>query len=122
MRQKRGVRLPAAAGLRNWEAVATLDEAELERRLYPRQAAPASRPKQRPLPHWPTLREEFARRDHHVTLALLWPEYKAEYPDGYQYSQSVDLYRRFERKLSVRSGRLRTRSRSASCWTSSMIG
>ncbi len=55
----------------------------------------------RPLPDWSKVREERARRDHHVTLALLWTEYKAEHPDGYQYSQFVDLYRRFEKKLSV---------------------
>ncbi|MDY6949093.1 MAG: hypothetical protein SXG53_25640 [Pseudomonadota bacterium] len=36
-----------------------------------------------------------------MTLALLWTEYKADHPDGYQYSQFVDLYRRFEKKLSV---------------------
>jgi transposase len=36
-----------------------------------------------------------------VTLALLWQEYKAEHPDGYQYSQFAELYRRFEKKLSV---------------------
>ena len=33
---------------------------------------------------------------------LLWTEYKAEHPDGYQYSQFAELYRRFEKKLSVR--------------------
>lgn len=32
---------------------------------------------------------------------LLWQEYKAEDPDGYQYSQFAELYRRFEKKLSV---------------------
>jgi len=95
------LRRAEAAGLTSWEAVAGLDEAELERRLYPTPMAPTSRSRQRPLPHWPTIREELARRDHHVTLALLWTEYKAEHPDGYQYSQFVDLYRRFERKLSV---------------------
>ena len=47
------------------------------------------------------VREEPARRDHQVTLALLWQEYKAEHPDGYQYSQFAELHRRFEKKLSV---------------------
>jgi transposase len=55
----------------------------------------------RPLPDWATVREELARRDHQVTLALLWQEYKTEHPDGYQYSQFAELYRRFEKKLSV---------------------
>jgi len=47
------------------------------------------------------VREELARRDHQVTVALLWQGYKAEHPDGYQYSQFAELYRRFEKKLSV---------------------
>lgn len=36
-----------------------------------------------------------------MTLALLWTECKAEHPEGYQYSQFVDRYRRFEKKLSM---------------------
>lgn len=92
----------AEAGLSSWEAVAALDEEALERRLYP---AAATRPTTvrtaRPLPDWVWVREELARRDHKVTLMLLWTEYKAEHPDGYQYSQFAELYRRFERKLSV---------------------
>jgi transposase len=46
------------------------------------------------------VREELARADHQMTLALLWEEYKAE-PDGYQYSQFAELYRRFEKWLSA---------------------
>ena len=94
------LRRAAAAGLDRWETIAALDEPELERRLYPATAAPIAR-KPRPLPDWTKIREELARRDHQVTLALLWTEYKVEHPDGYQYSQFVDLYRRFEKKLSV---------------------
>jgi len=94
------LRRAAEAGLNRWESIEALDEGELERRLYPTSTAPIIR-KQRPLPDWTRIREELARRDHQVTLALLWTEYKAEHPDGYQYSQFVDLYRRFEKKLSV---------------------
>jgi transposase len=94
------LRRAAAAGLDRWEAIAELDEGELERRLYPANAAPTIRV-QRALPDWTKVREELTRRDHQVTLALLWTEYKAQHPEGYQYSQFVDLYRRFEKKLSV---------------------
>ncbi|MGH7461529.1 MAG: IS21 family transposase, partial [Longimicrobiales bacterium] len=94
------LRRAAAAGLDRWETIAALDEVELEQRLYPTTSAPIVR-KQRPLPDWTRIREELARRDHQVTLALLWTEYKCEHPDGYQYSQFVDLYRRFEKKLSA---------------------
>jgi transposase len=91
----------ATAGLTRWEEVAALDEEALEQRLYPAVSAkPLTHPK-RPLPDWSRIREELARRDHQVTLALLWSEYKAEHPDGYQYSQFAELYRRFEKRLSV---------------------
>ena len=46
--------------------------------------------KSRPLPDWARVREELARRDHHVTLMLLWTEYKAEHPDGYEYSRFAE--------------------------------
>lgn len=91
----------AAAGLSAWDVVAGLNEEELERRLYPAAHLAPPRQAMRPLPDWSKVREELARRDHQVTLALLWQEYKAEHPDGYQYSQFTDLYRRFEKKLSV---------------------
>jgi len=92
----------AEAGLTSWEAVAALDEETLQERLYPAASAakPAAGRPARPLPDWAWVREELARRDHQVTLMLLWTEYKAEHPDGYQYSQFAALYRRFERKLS----------------------
>ncbi len=40
-------------------------------------------------------------RNKHVTLQLLWHEYKDTYPNGYQYSQFCDRYRRWAQKLSV---------------------
>ncbi|HEX5206159.1 MAG TPA: IS21 family transposase [Steroidobacteraceae bacterium] len=90
------------AGLSDWLAVEGLDEEELERRLYPSQANTKLKGRRpRPLPDWAEIRAELARRDHQVTLALLWQEYKAQHPDGYQYSQFCDLYRNFEKKLSV---------------------
>jgi transposase len=36
-----------------------------------------------------------------VTLMLLWDEYKAQYPDGYQYSYFADLYRDYAKKLDI---------------------
>jgi transposase len=91
----------AAAGLTSWEAVAELDESALESRLYPGGATAPAAHRPRPLPDWVRIREELMRRDHQVTLMLLWTEYKAEHPDGYQYSQFAEHYRRFEKKLSV---------------------
>ncbi|MGH8217590.1 MAG: hypothetical protein ACREUT_03320 [Steroidobacteraceae bacterium] len=91
----------AAAGLTSWEAIAALDEEQLEQRLYPGGSAVPAPVAARPLPDWTVIREELARRDHQVTLALLWQEYKAEHPNGYQYSRFAELYRTYEKKLSV---------------------
>ncbi len=94
------LRRAAAAGLGRWEDVEGLDEEALEQRLYPGGGKPAGRVP-RPEPDWGRIREELARRDHHVTLALLWSEYKSEHPEGYQYSRFAELYRRFEKRISV---------------------
>jgi transposase len=40
----------------------------------------------RPLPDWAKLDEEL-RKHKHVTRKLLWLEYKADHPDGYEFSQ-----------------------------------
>ena len=37
----------------------------------------------------------------HVTLQLLWEEYRETYPDGYQYSHFCQLYSKWSRKLDV---------------------
>ena len=36
-----------------------------------------------------------------MTLQLLWFEYKERHPDGYQYTQFVERYRRWARQLDV---------------------
>lgn len=87
------------AGLSEWSQVEGLDEASLERLLYPRSKAGPRRA--RVEPDWNYIRQELARRDHQITLALLWSEYKREHPEGYAYSQFTDLYRRHIGKLSV---------------------
>ena len=76
-----------AAGL-SWPLPADLDETQLETRLYPAAPCPTTAP--RAVPDWATLHQELARKG--VTLALLWQEYKAQHPDGYQYSRFCDLY------------------------------
>jgi transposase len=95
------LRRAKVANLSTWLLVAGLDEAELSRRLYPTAIAGPARSSTRPLPDWTKVREELARADHQMTLALLWEEYKGQHPNGYQYSQFAELYRRFEKRLSV---------------------
>lgn len=76
-----------AAGV-SWPFPEDLDDQQLETRLYPAAPSPTSPP--RAMPDWATLHQELTRKG--VTLALLWQEYKAQHPKGYQYSRFCDLY------------------------------
>ena len=82
-----------AAGL-SWPLPAGMDEEQLERLLYP---PPPESARRRPLPDWSAIHQELRRKG--VTLGLLWQEYRAAHPDGYQYSQFCELYRGWERVL-----------------------
>jgi len=76
-----------AAGL-GWPLPEGMDEAQLDAKLFPvrdGESAP------RPLPDMVYIRNEL--RGQHVTLQLLWEEYRAHMPDGYRYSQYCQLYR-----------------------------
>ena len=77
----------SAAGL-SWPLPPELDEAALERHLFPPPPPPGD---ERPLPDWSEIHTELRRKG--VTLALLWEEYKSVYPEGYQYSRFCELYR-----------------------------
>ena len=79
-----------------WPLAEELDDGALEARLFVRVAAPVQT---RPLPDWHDVHRELRRRG--MTLMLLWFEYKERFPDGYQYSQFCDLYRRWQRHLDV---------------------
>lgn len=80
-----------------WPLPDDLDDAALETRLFTRPAPPAGVP--RPQPDWSEVHRELRRKG--VTLQLLHLEYKARHPDGYQYTQFVERYRRWERRIDV---------------------
>ncbi len=82
------VRRAHAAGT-VWPLSEDLDENALQARLY-RRAVPLSR---HPAPDFAQLHAELARPG--VTRLLLWQEYKAARPDGWQYSVFCDRYRRW---------------------------
>jgi transposase len=44
------------------------------------------------MPDWPAIHEEL-RGNKHVTLQLLWQEYKQANPEGYSYTRFCELYR-----------------------------
>ena len=76
------------AGL-TWPLPPELDEETLYARLYCRQV-PLSRT---PAPDFAKLHAELRRPG--VTRMLLWQEYKAAQPDGWQYSEFCEQYRRW---------------------------
>nr|VFJ68313.1 MAG: Transposase [Candidatus Kentron sp. FW] len=89
------LRRAKVAGL-TWPLPTGLDEAALEGLLFKPHKSKGS---QRHLPDWAYIHKE--RRRKGVTLALLWQEYKAQYPDGLQYSQFTQKYRLWQGKLDV---------------------
>ena len=64
-----------------------LDDDKLEQRLF----VGSCPVKTRPLPDWAKIRVELKRKG--VTLALLWQEFMADHPGGYQYSRFCEHYR-----------------------------
>ena len=89
------VRRAQAAGL-SCPLWPDLDDEELERRLF---VSPKEQRSKRPRPDWAWVHTELRRK--HVTLALLWQEYKSEQPDGYEYSRFCELYREWAGRLAV---------------------
>ena len=87
-----------AAGLGQWPLPDSLDEAELEKRLFSTMAPRADQP--RAAPNWPAIHEDLHGHKH-VTLQLVWQEYKQSDPEGYQYSRFCWLYQQWAGKLDL---------------------
>ena len=86
----------AAAGL-CWPLASDLTEAMLESRLFP--AMPAVSVGQRPAPDWSEIHSELRKKG--VTLYLLWQEYKANCPDGFQYTWFSQQYRHWQQRCDL---------------------
>ena len=80
-----------------WPLPDDMDDAALEARLFTSAVLPPG--PTRPVPDWPTVHRELRRKG--VTLQLLWLEFKTAHPDGYQYTQFVRHYRRWQRRLDL---------------------
>jgi transposase len=87
------------AGLHTWPLVPDLEDEALEALLFPPVVTKIPIPKAM-TPDFVWIHEQL-RRHKHVTLQLLWDEYKEANPEGYQYSQYCELYRRWMRKVDV---------------------
>ena len=90
------VRRASAAGF-SWPLPEGLDDAALEAALFP--APPPSRVP-RPEPDWGHVHRELQRHKG-VTLQLLWLEYRAVHPNGYQYSWFCERYGAWREQLDV---------------------
>lgn len=86
----------AMAASLSWELCWNWTEGELEARFFPQ---PAHSKVARPQPDWVAVHRELRHKS--VTLQLLWLEYKVVHPDGYQYSQFCEHYRRWCGTLKV---------------------
>ena len=73
-----------------------MDDVELKRNLKGKKVGKKS---DRPQPDWGRVHEELKKKS--VTLYLLWQEYKAIHPDGYQPTQFYAVYNRWANKLNV---------------------
>jgi transposase len=81
----------AGAGL-SWPLPDDMDEDALEQRLFP--PATAELAQRRPVPDWRAVHREM-KRGRHVTLRLLWLEWKQDHPDGWGHSQFCWHYHRW---------------------------
>ena len=72
-----------------WPLPEELSDTALEQQLFPDPPTPAQR--DQALPYWPYIKKELRLKN--VTLFLLWEEYRARHPKGYQYSWFCERYR-----------------------------
>jgi transposase len=89
-----------AAGL-SWPLPEDWDEARVEAAVFPRTGPPVAGKKPgRTPPDFAAIHEQL-RTHRHLTLQLLWEEYREGSPDGYAYSRYCGLYQRWRSQLDV---------------------
>jgi transposase len=92
------LRAAQVAGL-TWAQIADLDERELTARLFPERAA-GVRGGQHPPPDFAAIHQELQTHKH-LTMQLLWEEYRQGCPNGYRYSRFCELYQRWRARQDV---------------------
>ncbi|MBI2119229.1 MAG: winged helix-turn-helix transcriptional regulator [Elusimicrobia bacterium] len=89
------VKKAEAAGVLSWSEIEGMSEEELKKKLkLSKELVNVKAIK--PIPEYAKIQEEL--RNKHVTLILLWQEYKEQYSDGYEYVQYCNLYRAWKGK------------------------
>jgi transposase len=91
------VRRAEAAKLNQWPLPEEIDDTGLELKLFPPVVAPST---PRVLPIWAEVYEELQTHKH-LTLQLVWQEYKQAHSDGYRYSRFCELYGQWTKKLDL---------------------
>jgi len=87
-----------AAGL-NWADTADWDDARIAAALLPGSVVRAQRGRL-PEPDYTGIHAELQKHKH-LTLQLVWEEYRAAHPSGYGYSRFCELYQRWRRSQEV---------------------
>src|SRR6185369_13201004 len=82
-----------------WPLSEGLGEEELEAKLFGN-APVVVRAVQRAQPDWKALHEQL-QQHRHLTLQLLWEEYRQAHPEGYRYSWFCERYQQWRRHLDV---------------------
>lgn len=80
-----------------WEAVAALREFQIIETLYPRTLSAGEKGQ---MPDWPALHTELKKKKH-VTLALLWEEYREGRPKALSYPRFCVHYKAWLKSVSV---------------------
>ncbi len=89
----------AQAAVIHWPLPAEWGDRQLAEALFPQRPQPELRRKDA-LPDFATLHQEL-QIHRHLTLQLVWEEYRQTNPEGYGYSRFCELYRRWVRKLDL---------------------
>src|SRR5258707_6125812 len=92
----------AAAGI-GWPLPEGLSEGELESKLFGNQPVAVRAVRQRPQPDWKAIHEQLLQH-RHLTLQLLWEEYRQANPEGYRYSWFCERFQHWRRPLDVGVG------------------
>src|ERR1700690_1989830 len=93
------LKLAEAAGV-SWPLPEDWDEARVEAVLFPEAATIRQLNAVRTPPDFAAIHQEL-QSNKHVTLQLLWEEYRQANPDGYRYSRYCYLYQHWRSKLDV---------------------
>ena len=94
----RYVERASAAGL-SWPLAEDCDDRRLNELLFPGEPTGERPPARAPLDFTEIHRQLQTHK--HVTLQLLWEEYRQSQPEGYRYSRFCELYRRWRRKQDI---------------------